>query len=218
MHVNNGVGSYWLAQHQVGGRDPLSARLANQRQPEASGPTPLTALDEPGQAASDKDQASSSSGVTVSLSPESRQASAAAQAERAMADKAANQSPSLSNPLLHSEFADRMGLGSRGPGASGGNAERDKDIEESGLPQEVQSSLKRIRDMKEQLKEKQEELKAVMNDASLSDEQKSEKIQQLNGEIAQLNTAIQSAQQSMGELMKSKGLSSEDQMKAMGLV
>lgn len=218
MNVNNRVGSYWLAQYQVGGRDPLSARLANQRQAQASESTPRPISLDSKPTPNDKSQASSSPGVTVNLSPEARQASESAQIERAMADKAAKQSPSLSNPLLHSEFADRMGLGSRGPGASGGNDERDKDIEDSGLPQDVQSSLKRIRDMKERLKEKQEELQAVMSDTSLSEEEKSKKVQQLNGEVAQLNSSIQNAQQSMGELMKSKGLSSDDQMKAMALV
>lgn len=221
MNVDFRGGAHWSFSHQENGRSS-SEILADEKQRQSFEIGSKATSAEPKQSSSDNRQASTPPGVTVSISPESRQASAEAQAKPAEGDNTQGDkkpdSPYLSHPLLRSSFTSAMGLDSGGVfGSSGKSADRDKDIEASNLPPEIQASLKRIRDMKEQIEEKKKELQEVMNDPSLPDEVRSEKIKQLSGEIARLNTAIQSAKESMGEFMKSQGLSSEDQMKAMNL-
>ncbi len=89
------------------------------------------------------------------------------------------------------------------------------DIEESGLPNEVQQVLKMIREIKKQIAEKQAELTAVMADNTLSAEQARVTVNNLQGAIAVLNASLITAQTALGKAMK--GLSGPDAMKAASL-
>ena len=55
-------------------------------------------------------------------------------------------------------------------------AERDKDIDESELPDTVKQSLKAIRDKQEELEKKQQELQQLMSNSSMPPEEKQEKV------------------------------------------
>ncbi|WP_411378856.1 hypothetical protein [Pseudomonas sp. MPB26] len=89
------------------------------------------------------------------------------------------------------------------------------DIEESGLPNDVQQVLKMIREIKKQIAEKQAELAAVMADKSLSPEQARVKVNNLQSALAALNASLITAQTSLSKAMK--GLSGDDAMKAASL-
>jgi hypothetical protein len=89
------------------------------------------------------------------------------------------------------------------------------DIEESGLPDNVQQALKMIREIKKQIEEKQAELAAVMADKTLSAEQARAKVSNIQGALAALNAALVTAQTSLSKAMK--GLSGDDAMKAASL-
>ncbi|QZP19893.1 MULTISPECIES: hypothetical protein [Pseudomonas] len=86
------------------------------------------------------------------------------------------------------------------------------DIEDSGLPDNVQQVLKMIRKLKEQIAEKQAELQAVMADKSLSPDEARIKVSNLQGALAQLQASLMTAQTSLAKAMK--GLSGEDALKA----
>lgn len=89
------------------------------------------------------------------------------------------------------------------------------DIEESGLPEDVQQTLKMIREIKKQIAEKQAELDAVMADKSLTPEQARVKANNLQGAIATLQSSLLTAQASLSKAMKN--LSAEDSLKAASL-
>ncbi|MGR3886060.1 hypothetical protein FW764_03665 [Pseudomonas sp. 1152_12] len=89
------------------------------------------------------------------------------------------------------------------------------DIEESGLPEDVQQTLKMIREIKKQIAEKQAELAAVMADKSLTPEQARVKANNLQGAIATLQASLITAQNSLAKAMKN--LSSDDALKAASL-
>ncbi|MEG8233059.1 hypothetical protein [Pseudomonas orientalis] len=89
------------------------------------------------------------------------------------------------------------------------------DIEESGLPDDVQQVLKMIREIKKQIAEKQAELAAVMADKTLSPEQARVKVNNLQSALAALNASLVTAQGSLSKAMK--GLSGDDAMKAASL-
>lgn len=86
------------------------------------------------------------------------------------------------------------------------------DIEESGLPDNIQQALKMIRKIKEQIVEKQQELQAVMADKSLSPEEARIKISNLQGALSTLQASLVTAQTSLAKSMK--GLSGPDALKA----
>ena len=89
------------------------------------------------------------------------------------------------------------------------------DIEESGLPDDVQQILKMIREIQKQIAEKQAELAAVMADKSLTPEQARAKANNLQGALAALQASLVTAQTSLSKAMKN--LSADDAMKAAGL-
>ncbi|PLR60323.1 hypothetical protein QCBJ_28125 [Pseudomonas sp. QC2] len=89
------------------------------------------------------------------------------------------------------------------------------DIEESGLPDNVQQVLKMIRQIKAQIAEKQAELQAVMADKRLTPEEARIKISNLQGALSSLQASLVTAQTSLAKTMK--GLSSQDALKAASL-
>lgn len=89
------------------------------------------------------------------------------------------------------------------------------DIDESGLPDNVQQVLKMIRKIKAQIAEKQAELQAVMADKRLNPEEARIKIKNLQGALSALQASLVTAQTSLAKAMK--GLSGEDALKAASL-
>lgn len=123
-------------------------------------------------------------------------------------------------------------------------AEEDKDIEDSELPDAVKNVLKRMRQLKREIEEKRQELEQLMQQQAVSTAapapaqaaatpeaagqipaqipaqssgQPSEQQQQLNTELNLLNKALISAQDSLRELLANGDLTEQQIMTAMAL-
>lgn len=94
----------------------------------------------------------------------------------------------------------------------------DRDIEESGLPENIQQLLKMIRKLQQQIAEKLARLQAVMADKHLSPEEAKAKVGSLQSALASLNSGLLTANASLAKAMKEAGLSPEQVMKAASLI
>ncbi len=97
-------------------------------------------------------------------------------------------------------------------------AEKNKDIDDSSLPDNVKQALKMIRELRQQLAEKQAELQALMADQGLSEEERMQKAQGLQSEIASLNGAISTANGALIQAVKSASLSPDQLQEMSGLM
>lgn len=96
--------------------------------------------------------------------------------------------------------------------AAAAQRNQNSDIDDSGLPDQVQKLLKIIREIKKQLAEKQAQLQQVMTNSSLSPEQARAQASGLQMQVAALAASLLSATASLSQAMKD--LSSEDAVKA----
>ncbi|WP_213936937.1 hypothetical protein [Pseudomonas sp. dw_612] len=99
-------------------------------------------------------------------------------------------------------------------GAKGENS----DIEESGLPENIQQILKMIRKLQQQIAEKLAEMQAVMKDKRLSPEEIKAKLGALQAFINNLNGGLIVANNALSKAMKQSGLTPEQILKAASLV
>ncbi|MGE8147567.1 hypothetical protein ACQKP7_20610 [Pseudomonas frederiksbergensis] len=99
-------------------------------------------------------------------------------------------------------------------GAKGENS----DIEESGLPENIQQILKMIRKLQQQIAEKLAEMQAVMRDKRLSPEEMKAKLGALQAFINNLNGGLIVANNALSKAMKQSGLTPEQILKAASLV
>lgn len=76
------------------------------------------------------------------------------------------------------------------------------DIENSGLPNSIQQTLKMIREIKKQIAEKMAELQAIMGDSSLSPEEARIKASNLQSQLSSLNGALSVANTALKDGMK----------------
>ncbi|WP_241802040.1 hypothetical protein [Pseudomonas corrugata] len=86
-------------------------------------------------------------------------------------------------------------------------ANANKDIEESGLPDQVQKILKMIRELKQKIAEKQSEMQALMADQSMSPEAKQVKVGALQATLSTLTASLMTASASLDKLSKNGTLS-----------
>ncbi|MBC8999975.1 hypothetical protein IAI51_25950 [Pseudomonas sp. N40(2020)] len=93
-----------------------------------------------------------------------------------------------------------------------------RDIEESGLPENIQQLLKMIRNLQQQIAEKNARIKAVMADKTLSTEVKIAKLAALKGAIAALNNGLITANLSLSKVMNQSDLTPEQTMKTASLL
>ncbi|HEX4546839.1 hypothetical protein [Pseudomonas sp.] len=87
------------------------------------------------------------------------------------------------------------------------------DIEDSGLPENVQQLLKMIRKLQKEIAEKKARMAAVMTDKRLTNEEKVNMLAALRGAIAALNTGLISANLALSKVMDQSGLSAEQNLK-----
>ncbi|MBV4459338.1 hypothetical protein KVG96_15395 [Pseudomonas sp. COR58] len=99
-------------------------------------------------------------------------------------------------------------------GAGGDN----RDIESSGLPEDVQQLLKMIRKFRQQIAEKNARINAVMADRTLSNEERTARIAALKGAIAALNNGLITANLSLAKVVNQSGLTPEQNMKTASLL
>jgi hypothetical protein len=93
-----------------------------------------------------------------------------------------------------------------------------RDIEESGLPENIQQILKMIRKLKQQIAEKMAQIQAVMADRRLTPEQARAKAGTLQSAIATLTSGLITANGALSKAMKVAGLSPEQLLKAASLM
>lgn len=96
-------------------------------------------------------------------------------------------------------------------------AEKNKDIDDSNLPDIIKQILKTIRDLKQQIADKQAEIDKAKQDG-LQSEQQQEKLKLLQTELSMLNSALGSAQQSLNKAMQQQELSDEQVQTALSLM
>ncbi|RON45619.1 hypothetical protein [Pseudomonas frederiksbergensis] len=92
------------------------------------------------------------------------------------------------------------------------------DIEESGLPENIQQIVKMIRKLQQQIAEKLAEMQAVMRDKRLSPEEMKAKLGALQAFINNLNGGLIVANNALSKAMKQSGLTPEQILKAASLV
>jgi Sec-independent protein translocase protein TatA len=97
-------------------------------------------------------------------------------------------------------------------------AQKNRDIDESSLPDVLKDLLKMIRELKAQIEAKKAELKEVMSDQSLDPETKRMKIEALQGELASLQGALSSANATLIKTMREQDLSDQQMQEMASLV
>lgn len=129
-------------------------------------------------------------------------------------------SPLEVSPLAeHSQTAQSVKVSLSGVGLqkSAASSADDRDIEESGLPENIQNILKMIRKLKQQIAEKLAELQAVMANRRLSPEESRAKVAALQSAMAGLNAGLMTANTALAKALKEAELSPELLMKAASL-
>lgn len=97
-------------------------------------------------------------------------------------------------------------------------AERDKDIDESELPDNVKQALKAIRDKQDELEEKQKELQQLMSNSSMPAEEKQEKLKALQAEISSLSRGLMDSKNNLVKSMQDQDLTEQQIQTAMALM
>jgi Sec-independent protein translocase protein TatA len=97
-------------------------------------------------------------------------------------------------------------------------AQKNRDIDESSLPDVLKDLLKRIRELKEQIEAKKAELEEVMQDQSLDPESKRIKIEALQGELAALQGALSSANATLLKATREQDLSDQQMQEVASLI
>lgn len=90
--------------------------------------------------------------------------------------------------------------------------ERDKDIDDSSLPDGIKEILKRIRDLKEQIQQKLMELQRIQANDKLSEAQKKQELERVQAELTSLNGALSSAHAMLNKVMDDIELGGEARM------
>lgn len=126
--------------------------------------------------------------------------------------------------VVESSEADRQALGeslrvslSELGKARSAAAQKNRDIDESSLPDVVKDQIKRIRELKAQVEAKKAELQEVMCDQSLDPEAKRIKIEALQGELASLQGALISASATLIKTLREQNLSDQQMQEVAGL-
>lgn len=112
----------------------------------------------------------------------------------------------------------KVSLSGVGIEKAAGSKDDNRDIEESGLPNNIQQILKMIRKLKQQIAEKMAELQTVMADKRLTPEQIRAKAGALQSALATLNGGLLTANTALAKAMKEAGLSPEQLLKAASLL
>jgi len=95
--------------------------------------------------------------------------------------------------------------GKGGIAGAGGN----DDIDKADLPQQIKDALKRIRQLKQELREAEEKLAKVQANSQLSEDEKKVQTEQLRSQIKSLQGALASANDALAKAVKQQKLSTE---------
>ncbi|MCX5465728.1 hypothetical protein [Alcaligenes parafaecalis] len=96
--------------------------------------------------------------------------------------------------------------------------ERDKDIDDSSLPDGIKDILKRIRDLKEQIQQKLMELQRIQASDKGSEAEKMQELERVQGELTSLNGALSSAHAMLNKIMDDIKLDGDSRMDVASLL
>lgn len=96
--------------------------------------------------------------------------------------------------------------------------ERDKDIDDSSLPDGIKDILKRIRDLKEQIQQKLMELQRIQASNKGSEAEKMQELERVQGELNSLNGALSSAHAMLNKIMDDIKLDGDSRMDVASLL
>ena len=96
--------------------------------------------------------------------------------------------------------------------------ERDKDIDDSSLPDGIKDILKRIRDLKEQIQQKLMELQRVQASDKGSEAEKAQELERVQSELTSLNGALSSAHAMLNKIMDDIELGGDARMDVANLL
>lgn len=96
-------------------------------------------------------------------------------------------------------------------------AGKDRDIDDSGLPDSIKQLLKMIRELKAQIAEKQAQIDALLGDQCLDPQARRLQLEALQSELASLSGALAAANANLIKLMSDNNLSDEQMMTAASL-
>ena len=111
----------------------------------------------------------------------------------------------------------RVSLSELSKSLSASAGEKNKDIDESGLPDSIKDLLKMIRKLKAEIAAKQAELRELMADQGMDPETKRAKADGLQTQLASLNSALSSANANLIKQIREQGLSGEQAQVASSL-
>lgn len=111
----------------------------------------------------------------------------------------------------------RVSLSELSKSLSASAGEKNKDIDESGLPDSTKDLLKMIRKLKAEIAAKQAELRELMADQGMDPETKRAKADGLQTQLASLNSALSSANANLIKQIREQGLSGEQAQVASSL-
>jgi transposase len=97
-------------------------------------------------------------------------------------------------------------------------AQRDQDVDDADLPDNVKRSIKALRDQQEELEKKQQELQKLMSDRTRAEEQKQQQIQLLQDEISSLSLAIADGKKNLLTSMQEQNLTDQQMQTAMAML
>lgn len=123
-------------------------------------------------------------------------------------------------PIVNNETTQALQkLASKSRSAGAGN--KYAHIEDSGLPDDVQRLLKKIRDLKEQIREKKAEISKIQNDLNLDEKARTTKLAKAQAELGILIAALAKTADTLVQVtrqMKAEGMMSHDDVQMAGLL
>lgn len=96
--------------------------------------------------------------------------------------------------------------------------ERDKDIDDSSLPDGIKDILKRIRDLKEQIQQKLMELQRIQASDKGNEAEKRQELERVQSELTSLNGALSSAHAMLNKIMDDIELGGDARMDVANLL
>lgn len=96
--------------------------------------------------------------------------------------------------------------------------EKNADIDQSGLPEDVKEVLKNIRKLQEKIAEKNQELMELLGDKTLDEDEMKRERELLTTTIRAMQSALSVATNALNDAMSSHNLSSDSRSQAKGLI
>ncbi|PBQ01098.1 hypothetical protein [Pseudomonas congelans] len=97
-------------------------------------------------------------------------------------------------------------------------SEKNADIDQSGLPEDVKEVLKNIRKLQDKIAEKNQELMELLNDKTISEDDKKRQRELLTSTIRSMQSALSQATNALNNAMSSNNMDSDSRSQAKGLI